>query len=428
MDDWWERAQRARSDAVAGESSPSSTGRTTKESSSNTSSAASSSTASTSASSYTSSATKTPVFTFPSVPGLLVIPNPFTPSAQRRIIKACLKSYSRYPHLTNLDKHYDVPKEGLWEPFEDWTRKASSRSSTKGSESGGEEGEPMVRLKRNKHAQSEAGNASNGTTNDQAEQLDTPLLKDLPISLAVHRWRWALLGLSYDWSKKEYSSSIPSPSPYGSSSTDRAAANANADPTAVTAPPIPPLLARLASTVIRFTEGITGYDSRKYVPEAGVVNYYSMKDALMAHQDRSEENMEAPLVSFSFGHACIYLIGTTTVNDPPTPFILRSGDVVIMSGSSRRAFHGVPRILENTLPEYLYPPDIKPPSINPTNTNDAEEEEEVVEEETAVHKDGCEHESTRNAEADSKDEWTIYGHYMMQSRININLRQFRKPV
>ena len=34
--------------------------------------------------------------------------------------------------------------------------------------------------------------------------------------------------------------------------------------------------------------------------------------------------------------------------------MLRSGDIIVMSGPAcRRAYHGVPRILEGTLPAYL---------------------------------------------------------------------------
>ena len=34
-------------------------------------------------------------------------------------------------------------------------------------------------------------------------------------------------------------------------------------------------------------------------------------------------------------------------SSPPTPFFIRSGDVLIMSGPSRMAYHAVPRIMES---------------------------------------------------------------------------------
>lgn len=46
-------------------------------------------------------------------------------------------------------------------------------------------------------------------------------------------------------------------------------------------------------------------------------------------------------------------MGTLDREDEPAPILLESGDIVILSGTSRRAFHGVPRILERTCPDYL---------------------------------------------------------------------------
>lgn len=41
------------------------------------------------------------------------------------------------------------------------------------------------------------------------------------------------------------------------------------------------------------------------------------------------------------GCAAVFLIGGLTRDDPPTPILLRSGDVVVMSGPvCRRAYHG----------------------------------------------------------------------------------------
>jgi len=66
----------------------------------------------------------------------------------------------------------------------------------------------------------------------------------------------------------------------------------------------------------------------------------------MGHVDRSEMSATTPLVSISIGRPAIFLIGGRTRDVKPTPILLRSGDVVILAGGCRRAFHGVPRILE----------------------------------------------------------------------------------
>lgn len=53
------------------------------------------------------------------------------------------------------------------------------------------------------------------------------------------------------------------------------------------------------------------------------------------------------------GYAAIFLCGGPTRDTPPLPLILRSGDVIIMSGHSRTFYHGVPRIMEGTLPAHF---------------------------------------------------------------------------
>ena len=75
----------------------------------------------------------------------------------------------------------------------------------------------------------------------------------------------------------------------------------------------------------------------------------------MAHVDRSEVSASLPLLSISLGHSAVFLIGDDVreSSKPPTPILLRSGDVIVMSGPTRRSYHGIPRILENTLPQYL---------------------------------------------------------------------------
>lgn len=81
--------------------------------------------------------------------------------------------------------------------------------------------------------------------------------------------------------------------------------------------------------------------------EAAIVNYYHLNSTLCAHTDHSEyDALTKPLLSFSFGNAAVFLIGGPTKGDyPPSPLLLRSGDILLMTGSSRLCFHAVPRIL-----------------------------------------------------------------------------------
>ena len=47
----------------------------------------------------------------------------------------------------------------------------------------------------------------------------------------------------------------------------------------------------------------------------------------------------------SFGQDAIFLLGGPTKATEPTPILLRSGDICVMSGPARLAYHAVPRIL-----------------------------------------------------------------------------------
>ncbi len=89
-------------------------------------------------------------------------------------------------------------------------------------------------------------------------------------------------------------------------------------------------------------------------PEACLVNYYVGDAKMGLHQDKDEEDFAAPVVSVSLGDSAAFRVGGLTRKDPTHAFELKSGDVVVLSGADRLAFHGIDRILPGTsalLPE-----------------------------------------------------------------------------
>ncbi len=89
-------------------------------------------------------------------------------------------------------------------------------------------------------------------------------------------------------------------------------------------------------------------------PEACLVNYYSGAAKMGLHQDKDEEDFAAPVISVSLGDTGIFRIGGLSRKDPTRTLELRSGDVVVLGGEDRLAFHGIDRILpgtSNLLPE-----------------------------------------------------------------------------
>ena len=103
-------------------------------------------------------------------------------------------------------------------------------------------------------------------------------------------------------------------------------------------PPIPDM-------VLDLWRSVAGYP---HDPEACLVNYYAAGTRMGLHQDRDEEDFAAPVVSISLGDACLFRIGGTRRNDPTQSLKLSSGDVVVLGGESRLAFHGVDRVYSGT--------------------------------------------------------------------------------
>jgi alkylated DNA repair protein (DNA oxidative demethylase) len=83
-------------------------------------------------------------------------------------------------------------------------------------------------------------------------------------------------------------------------------------------------------------------------PQACLNNYYDVSARMGLHQDRDESDFSAPVLSVSLGDACLFRIGGTERGQPTRSFRLESGDVVILGGESRLAFHGVDRIYPMT--------------------------------------------------------------------------------
>jgi alkylated DNA repair protein (DNA oxidative demethylase) len=79
-----------------------------------------------------------------------------------------------------------------------------------------------------------------------------------------------------------------------------------------------------------------------------LVNFYTADAKMGLHQDRDETDLQAPVVSISLGDTCLFRVGGLNRTDPTGSFKLTSGDVVVLGGESRLAFHGVDRIYPGT--------------------------------------------------------------------------------
>ena len=81
------------------------------------------------------------------------------------------------------------------------------------------------------------------------------------------------------------------------------------------------------------------------VADVCLVNLYRAGARMGPHQDRDEADFGFPVVSVSLGDTAIFRIGGATRRAPSQSLRLASGDVCILAGEARLAFHGVDRIL-----------------------------------------------------------------------------------
>jgi DNA oxidative demethylase len=89
-------------------------------------------------------------------------------------------------------------------------------------------------------------------------------------------------------------------------------------------------------------------------PEACLINFYDPGAKMGLHQDRDEADFNAPVISISLGDSCLFRLGGDKRSQPTQSIRLSSGDVVVLGGAARLAFHGVDRIYPGTsrlLPE-----------------------------------------------------------------------------
>jgi hypothetical protein len=91
--------------------------------------------------------------------------------------------------------------------------------------------------------------------------------------------------------------------------------------------------------------------------QSGICNLYQAGKRSLpmgAHVDNMERDFAFPVVSVSFGCAAVYLVGGVTKDEEPTPVLIRSGDIVVLSGESRLAYHGVARVVPGSSSQALF--------------------------------------------------------------------------
>jgi alkylated DNA repair protein (DNA oxidative demethylase) len=83
-------------------------------------------------------------------------------------------------------------------------------------------------------------------------------------------------------------------------------------------------------------------------PHACLINWYQQDAKMGLHQDRDEQTFDAPVVSVSLGDDALFRLGGCERGGKTEGIRLKSGDVFVLGGPARLAYHGVSRIYPGT--------------------------------------------------------------------------------
>jgi alkylated DNA repair protein (DNA oxidative demethylase) len=100
-------------------------------------------------------------------------------------------------------------------------------------------------------------------------------------------------------------------------------------------PPIPAMLGELWAELC----------DPKTPADCCLVNLYDAGARMGLHRDNDEADFRFPVLSVSLGDTALFRLGGLRRSDPTGQVRLASGDVCVLRGAARRAYHGVDRIL-----------------------------------------------------------------------------------
>ena len=143
--------------------------------------------------------------------------------------------------------------------------------------------------------------------------------------------KWASYGYHIDWEKMEYHQNSSGVEGTGHFS------------------PYPASLALLASHIARsvLQAGVAG--KKPFYPETSIVHFHTELDRVAGHKRDIEPDQAAPIISLSLLNDAVILVGGETKDAKPMAIRLKSGDVMIATGTSRHCVQGVTRVLSNTV-------------------------------------------------------------------------------
>lgn len=80
-------------------------------------------------------------------------------------------------------------------------------------------------------------------------------------------------------------------------------------------------------------------------PDCCLVNVYDAAARMGLHRDADEADFRFPVLSVSLGDTALFRLGGLGRRDATSQVRLASGDVCVLGGAARRAYHGVDRVI-----------------------------------------------------------------------------------
>jgi alkylated DNA repair protein (DNA oxidative demethylase) len=87
------------------------------------------------------------------------------------------------------------------------------------------------------------------------------------------------------------------------------------------------------------------YADAERPPDSCLVNLYRGDAKLGLHTDSDEADLSAPVLGISLGDTAVFRIGGRERSAPTRTVRLSSGDINLLTGEARHAYHGVDRVL-----------------------------------------------------------------------------------
>jgi alkylated DNA repair protein (DNA oxidative demethylase) len=97
----------------------------------------------------------------------------------------------------------------------------------------------------------------------------------------------------------------------------------------------------IPASVLAVWHGVTGLPR---APDCCLINHYAPHARMGMHQDKDEGEFSFPVVSISLGADALFRMGGVTRAEGTQSCWLHSGDVVVIGGAARLAYHGVDRL------------------------------------------------------------------------------------